>query len=246
MALRWSRAEENQKRSDQFWNAITVEDIESLSVAMEMAICLSPKQRRKWNVKEHAQRWAQLADKYRTGDRWFLEALGIGAEGNWDRCLETLLSANPDWQQSQRLREIVWRSRGKDSANLMADLLHTGKIETQRVANFFRAIDLQTSKISSERLKKMAFGKHPTSESDRVVFFETIKRIEPSSLSTDNQEQLDSMLDSYRGTSRFVELVARFKMEDRYPELFELVTGCLLYTSPSPRDATLSRMPSSA
>ena len=26
----------------------------------------------------------------------------------------------------------------------------------------------------------------------------------------------------------------------------ELVTGCLLYTSPSPRDATLSRMPSSA
>ena len=26
----------------------------------------------------------------------------------------------------------------------------------------------------------------------------------------------------------------------------ELVIGCLLYTSPSPRDATLSRMPSSA
>ena len=27
---------------------------------------------------------------------------------------------------------------------------------------------------------------------------------------------------------------------------FQLVYGCLLYTSPSPRDATLSRMPSSA
>ena len=27
---------------------------------------------------------------------------------------------------------------------------------------------------------------------------------------------------------------------------FTLVNGCLLYTSPSPRDATLSRMPSSA
>ena len=27
---------------------------------------------------------------------------------------------------------------------------------------------------------------------------------------------------------------------------FELPLGCLLYTSPSPRDATLSRMPSSA
>ena len=28
--------------------------------------------------------------------------------------------------------------------------------------------------------------------------------------------------------------------------LFDIITSCLLYTSPSPRDATLSRMPSSA
>ena len=28
--------------------------------------------------------------------------------------------------------------------------------------------------------------------------------------------------------------------------VFEVSSGCLLYTSPSPRDATLSRMPSSA
>ena len=40
---------------------------------------------------------------------------------------------------------------------------------------------------------------------------------------------------------------------DRYPELLEILQKdfdsfkyCLLYTSPSPRDATLSRMPSSA
>ena len=225
MALRWSRAEENQERADRFWDAVGVEDIETLSVAMEMAICLSPKQRREWDEDEHAQRWAKLATKYRSGDRWFLEALGIGAEGNWDRCLDTLLSANTDWQQDENIREIVWRSRGKRSSNLMADLLQTGKIETQRVANYFRAIDLQTSKVSSERLIGMAFGKPPATESDRIVAFESIKRIVPSSLSPDNRKQLNSMLDDFRGTSRFVELVARFKMEDRYPELFELITG---------------------
>ena len=32
-------------------------------------------------------------------------------------------------------------------------------------------------------------------------------------------------------------------MEDKYLDLYK---NCLLYTSPSPRDATLSRMPSSA
>ena len=31
-----------------------------------------------------------------------------------------------------------------------------------------------------------------------------------------------------------------------YKTLIEQINGCLLYTSPSPRDATLSRMPSSA
>ena len=225
MALRWSRAEENKKRSDQFWDAVSVDDIDSLSVAMEMAICLSPKQRRKWGEQEHAQRWTQLALKYQTGDRWFLEALGIGAEGNWDHCLETLFSANPDWQQNQSLREIVWRSRSKKSPDLLADLLLAGAIETDRVANYFRAIDLQTSKISSERLSEMAFGKPPATESDRIVAFESIKRMDPSSLSPDNRKQLDSMLDSYRGTNRFVELVARFKMENRFPDLFELVAG---------------------
>ena len=33
---------------------------------------------------------------------------------------------------------------------------------------------------------------------------------------------------------------------DTIPALYEATWACLLYTSPSPRDATLSRMPSSA
>ena len=33
---------------------------------------------------------------------------------------------------------------------------------------------------------------------------------------------------------------------DGLPDGWEVNNGCLLYTSPSPRDATLSRMPSSA
>ena len=35
-------------------------------------------------------------------------------------------------------------------------------------------------------------------------------------------------------------------MADIRTDAFTAVEGCLLYTSPSPRDATLSRMPSSA
>ena len=38
----------------------------------------------------------------------------------------------------------------------------------------------------------------------------------------------------------------RLKEPERSPQGYELSMACLLYTSPSPRDATLSRMPSSA
>ena len=37
-----------------------------------------------------------------------------------------------------------------------------------------------------------------------------------------------------------------FKDHYKYMIIISLVENCLLYTSPSPRDATLSRMPSSA
>ena len=37
-----------------------------------------------------------------------------------------------------------------------------------------------------------------------------------------------------------------FDLKKRFDLIFNLFDVCLLYTSPSPRDATLSRMPSSA
>ena len=48
---------------------------------------------------------------------------------------------------------------------------------------------------------------------------------------------------------RAVKQATRFRREranSGCEESVLIVTGCLLYTSPSPRDATLSRMPSSA
>ena len=42
----------------------------------------------------------------------------------------------------------------------------------------------------------------------------------------------------------YEERLAKTQFLERFEELVN--NGCLLYTSPSPRDATLSRMPSSA
>ena len=61
-----------------------------------------------------------------------------------------------------------------------------------------------------------------------------------------NQVELKNLLDGRKLNERFraAETVERVRLEQKtHTYLYE---DCLLYTSPSPRDATLSRMPSSA
>ena len=43
-----------------------------------------------------------------------------------------------------------------------------------------------------------------------------------------------------------VGFVFRVMIPSMWSDAFQITMSCLLYTSPSPRDATLSRMPSSA
>ena len=51
---------------------------------------------------------------------------------------------------------------------------------------------------------------------------------------------------SIPGQTMGVSVFTDYLIEALKIERFELSNACLLYTSPSPRDATLSRMPSSA
>ena len=49
-----------------------------------------------------------------------------------------------------------------------------------------------------------------------------------------------------RTISNAENILAKYTGEEIFPTDFAIYDFCLLYTSPSPRDATLSRMPSSA
>ena len=63
---------------------------------------------------------------------------------------------------------------------------------------------------------------------------------------TDQQQAVNSIQDSLPANVQANGSTKTFT-NDQFSQLFiELPLPCLLYTSPSPRDATLSRMPSSA
>ena len=59
------------------------------------------------------------------------------------------------------------------------------------------------------------------------------------------QDAIDKKLSSLSRSRSDIELIAVSKKQSK-EKIIELLECCLLYTSPSPRDGLLSRMPSSA
>ncbi len=99
--------------------------------------------------------WAQLAQKYEAGDRWYLEALGIAADGNWDACLEAWLkTAGSNWDTPAG-RDIAWRSRGKKSPELLAQILKNPETKEEDQARYFRAFDFLSGPEKEAALKSI-------------------------------------------------------------------------------------------
>ena len=67
--------------------------------------------------------WAELAAQYDGKDRWYLEALGIGADGQWDKYFGAWLAQVGDKWNSPAGREIVWRSRSSKTPALLVKII---------------------------------------------------------------------------------------------------------------------------
>lgn len=115
-----------------------VEDA-SPQVRRECAIAL-----RHLKSPEAATLWAQLAARHDGQDRWYLEALGIGADQQWDAFLAAYLKLNPDAIKTPAGRDIVWRSRSKATPQLLAQILKNPATTEAEKPRYFRAFDFQT------------------------------------------------------------------------------------------------------
>jgi putative membrane-bound dehydrogenase-like protein len=115
-------------------------DDPSAQVRRECAIAL-----RHHKSPEAPKLWARLARKHDGKDRWYLEALGIGADLQWDACLAAYLAeAGNDATQTPAGRDILWRSRAKQTPALLAKLIKDPAATEADKARYFRAFDFQS------------------------------------------------------------------------------------------------------
>jgi putative membrane-bound dehydrogenase-like protein len=85
--------------------------------------------------------WAALAAQHDGRDRWYLEALGIGADRQWDACFEAWLAQVGDPSRTPAGRDIVWRSRSKKTPALLARIIADSTTPGAERDRYFRALD---------------------------------------------------------------------------------------------------------
>lgn len=100
--------------------------------------------------KRFTQWWVNLADAYDGKDRWYLEALGMAAEGRWDSIMLVLseLRGMPELA----FRELVWRSRTDRSAKHLAAAITAADVSAGDQLRYFRAVDFLSAAARQQAL----------------------------------------------------------------------------------------------
>lgn len=183
----------------------------SSQVRREVAIAI-----RGNNTLPAADIWTRLAQQHDGADRWYLEALGISAEGNWDlyfgRWVTTVGSA---WN-SPGGRDIVWRSRSRASLPMLAELIKTSNDTT--MLRYYRAFDFQNHASKQQVLASLI----PQVQGPKVLY--ALKHMDASNMKMTPaiNSALQKTLAEYKDKIEFVELVNTFKLKDRANDLLAL------------------------
>ena len=102
--------------------------------------------------------WSRLAAQLAPQDRWYLEALGIGAEGQWDAFLDAWLADVGNKWNSPAGKEILWRSRSKKTSSCLAKLIADPAVTPRDRARYFRAFDFNSGPEKDAALLQVLTG----------------------------------------------------------------------------------------
>ena len=158
--------------------------------------------------------WAQLARQADAGDRWMIEALGIGAEFYW----ASRMKAAPDLKGDLAGR-MLWRSRAPETAEKLADLVIAGKLDA---APLLRSLDFQPV----DGTRDAAFRKVFEKGGPETALYAAGK-IGPDVIAKweGGQARLEALLAPIRGTAEFVTLSEKLNLTGFPDELVAFIAA---------------------
>jgi putative membrane-bound dehydrogenase-like protein len=122
----------------------------SAQVRRELALAL-----RHQTESEAPSLWAELAMQHDGKDRWYLEALGISADGQWDAFLAAWQKQVGDKWNTPAGRDIIWRSRARQTPMLLAKIVTDPNTPPETQPRYFRAFDFLNGPEKDAALKSI-------------------------------------------------------------------------------------------
>jgi putative membrane-bound dehydrogenase-like protein len=188
----------------------------SPAVRREVAIALRHNQ-----SPRAAALWAGLAQQYDGRDRWYLEALGVAGDRQWDRYFGAWLDRIGDDWNTPAGRDIVWRSRSARALPLLEKLASDQATPVTDRLRYYRALDFHPADARQKSLLALlATPAGASAELTPVI----LSQLDAKTAGTvpEVQAALQRTLAASRGTSQYVELVDRYGVRTEMDELVKL------------------------
>ena len=166
--------------------------------------------------------WAQLANQYDGKDRWYLEALGIGADNNWDSYYTAWIKQlNGDPLANAGGRDIVWRARTKESVPMLAKLAGDPSVDLSQRLRYFRAFDFNpgATEKSNALLGILQANANSTDVSKLALRHLDPAFVKNSPVAT---AALTKLMGELYGTPEYMELVTRYEPVSENANLLKL------------------------
>ena len=183
---------------------------ESAQVRREVALAI--------RYKSSPEVWQKLTEGYESKDRWYLEALGIAAEGFWDDYLPNYLEAvGSGWMESQEAKDIVWRSRASNTAELLGKIILTQPGRNNQP--YYRALDFQSPEAKNQTLKSLLAN---APEEDQVIILRQIN-FDPDNADNQILTLARQTAGSISDDRDFMDIVSKYNLTDQKDRLEKLV-----------------------
>ena len=188
----------------------------NMEVLRECAIAL-----RHNKTAEAAELWAKLATKHNGTDRWYLEALGIGADRQWDSYLAAYLKLVNDPLSSAGGKDIVWRSRTALALPFLEKLASDQSIPLANRLRYFRAFDFIEDGADRTKTLLTMLGKNTDLATTSIILsLMDAKEVASSPVSLN---ALKKVLQSKSGTPEYINLITKYQIKTEGAKLLEMV-----------------------
>jgi putative membrane-bound dehydrogenase-like protein len=166
--------------------------------------------------------WASLALQHTGADRWYLEALGIGAKGQEDSRFESFLALAPMPTKNKNTADVVWRSRSAMALPYLAQLASNSADSLTKRLRYFRAFDFHTGPQKNQLLLGILEKSKDLAEKQVLLATLSPEAVGASKLA---KNSITSILNAMQDTTLdYLDLVAKYQAKDQIPRILNHVS----------------------